>query len=264
LLLLIILLSSCAEEPVQALHPDFSLNLEELTKMTIELPEQIKSAIAAEPGIFLDLASTVLGIPLDLLLIADKTHSLAPDFVPPDLVDLSDYPIVTGRNGLLLREIVMPDLLAMNEAAKNDSITLVFSSTYRSYDYQKGVYERAVAREGKEQADRESAQPGKSQHQLGTTIDFGSITDEFGDTPAGRWLAEHAWEYGFSLSYPEGYESVTGYRHEIWHYRYISRPAAALERRYFDSLQHYFLEFIDANRSDIEKTRKPNAVNADE
>lgn len=145
----------------------------------------------------------------------------------------------------------------MATAAEIDGITLVFSSAYRSYDYQKAVYERNVRQLGQEQADRESARPGTSQHQLGTTVDFGSITDAFAETPAGKWLLENAWRYGFSLSYPDGYESLTGYRHEIWHYRYISRAAARLERDYFGSIQHYLLVFLADHLETLRAAHRP-------
>jgi D-alanyl-D-alanine carboxypeptidase len=108
---------------------------------------------------------------------------------------------------------------------------------------------------GQEMADRESARPGASQHQLGTAIDFGSITDAFAETRAGRWLVAHAWEYGFSLSYPQGYEGITGYRYESWHYRFITKAGVLLQRRYFGDVQQYLLEFLDANRAALEAKR---------
>ena len=91
-------------------------------------------------------------------------------------------------------------------------------------------------------AERESARPGASQHQLGTAIDFGSITDAFAQTRAGKWLVAHAWEYGFSLSYPQGDEGITGYRYESWHYRFITKPGVLLQRRYFGNIQQYLLD----------------------
>jgi D-alanyl-D-alanine carboxypeptidase len=115
------------------------------------------------------------------------------------------------------------------------------------------LYERNVEQLGKEQADRESARPGTSQHQLGTTIDFGSITPAFADTEAGQWLFENGAAYGFSLSYPQGKESLTGYMYESWHYRYISRVGTKLQYHFFDDLQQVFLEFWHHNRDYFEK-----------
>ena len=129
---------------------------------------------------------------------------------------------------------------------KKDGITLLVSSTYRSYDYQKKLFARYVAQDGEALAERYSARAGTSQHQLGTAIDFGSITDEFAETKQGKWLYAHAAEYGFSLSFPAGYEDVTGYMWECWHYRYIGKDACALQKKWFGDIQQYMMEFIDA------------------
>jgi len=227
-------------------HPDFTITLEELSEITADLPESIQQDILDRPQYFLQLILQVLSLPEDTLLLVDKGHSLPSDYIPDDLVPLSSYTLSLNRNDLSLRARIMPDVLAMNEAARQDGISLVFSSCYRSYEYQQGLYERNVRELGKEQADRESAKPGTSQHQLGTTVDFGSITDAFGSTPAGKWLYKHAWEYGFSLSYPEGYEDITGYRHEIWHYRHITRLGTRIEQEFFQGIQQYFLEFLNS------------------
>jgi D-alanyl-D-alanine carboxypeptidase len=106
------------------------------------------------------------------------------------------------------------------------------------------VYERNVKEMGQQAADRESARPGHSQHQLGLVIDFGSITDAFARTPEGIWLSVNASRFGWSLSYPEGYEDVTGYRWESWHYRYVGRELAEFIDNYFNGIQQYALRFI--------------------
>lgn len=228
--------------------PEFSVTVTDLRAMTSGLPRGIQDRILASPKEFLRQLSQVLDQPEELLVLVDKRHPLDADHVPPDLVSLSSYPLAVSRNDLQLRKSVMPEVLAMVNAARKGGVTLLFSSSYRSYDYQKTVYEREVKTYGQAQADRESARPGSSQHQLGTAVDFGSITDEFAGTRAGKWLATHAWEYGFTLSYPQGYEEVTGYRWESWHYRYITRPAARLQREFFDDVQQYLLEFLHDHR----------------
>ncbi len=150
----------------------------------------------------------------------------------------------------------MPDLLAMVEAARQDGVDLVISSTYRSYQRQESIYNYHVRQYGKKQADRESAQAGKSQHQLGTTIDFGSITDAYADTEAGKWLAKKSSEYGFSLSYPQDMEWLTGYRYECWHFRYIGREGTEICDEFFMGIQQYYLEFLHNNRTRFESLRR--------
>ena len=93
------------------------------------------------------------------------------------------------------------------------------------------------------------AEPGRSQHQLGTTIDiaFNSplgreklmLKFEIEKTKEYKWLAKNAHFYGFALSYPNPkksqaeldrdksrYNEETGYYSEPWHWRYIGVEAA--------------------------------------
>jgi D-alanyl-D-alanine carboxypeptidase len=217
----------------------------ELLEILSDTPEHVRRAVDERPQYFLELARKLVQLPPQRLVLVDKEHALPQDFVPDDLVVLDEYGelLTLNRSGLELRAALMPDLLAMAEAARRDGILLPISSTYRSYDYQAGLYRRHVEELGEEEASRVSARPGTSQHQLGTTVDFGSITPAFADTAAGRWLAEHAAEFGFSMSYPKGYENLTGYSWEPWHFRWVGRTATEMEQAFFDGLQQHMLEF---------------------
>lgn len=113
-------------------------------------------------------------------------------------------------------------------AAKEAGYSIVAFSSFRSYDYQKDLYDKYVARDGKENADRYSARPGHSEHQTGLAFDVGEVgredlwlTSAFGETPAGKWLANNTHHYGFILRYPKGKESITGFMYESWHFRYL-------------------------------------------
>ena len=183
----------------------------------------------------------------DLLLLCDKRHPVGMDYIPSNIVTLVQNPLYDiNRDGLGLRRPAADALSDMGRAAKAAGVTLLVSSTYRSYDYQRTVYNRLVKQDGQEAADRESARPGTSQHQLGTAVDFGSIDDSFAQTKACAWLNEHAGEYGWSLSFPDGYEQDTGYRWESWHFRYIGPEACRFQKKWFGNIQQYMLEFIDA------------------
>lgn len=94
-------------------------------------------------------------------------------------------------------------------------------SGLRDFDYQDKLYRKYVAQDGKEAADTYSAWPGHSEHQTGLAFDIGSITNDYGETAAGKWLAAHAHEYGFIIRYPLGKEDITGYQYEPWHVRYL-------------------------------------------
>jgi zinc D-Ala-D-Ala carboxypeptidase len=233
----------------ELVHPAFSMTLADVRETISPLPPDIQANILMRPQYFMELVDQALTLSPELLRLVDKAHALPSDYEPDDLVSLAEYDVRVNRSDLTLRRGVMPDVLAMVEAARSDDIELVFSSCYRSYSYQETVYKRHIEQLGEEQANRESAKPGTSQHQLGTTIDFGSITPAFGDTPAGKWLYRHAWKYGFSLSYPAGLEELTGYMHEIWHYRYISRVGTELEQQFFNGIQQHLLSFWNAHKN---------------
>jgi zinc D-Ala-D-Ala carboxypeptidase len=211
-----------------------------------ELPSGVRNSILSDTGRFMDLLAPVCDLPWELGVLVDKSNPLPEGYAPENLLTLSAYAedVVINKTELYVSSVMIQDFLAMVRAARSHGIILDVSSAYRSEAYQRGLFERYVETHGREQAERFSARPGTSQHQLGTAIDFGSITREFENTDAGRWLFEHAWKYGFSLSYPDGYEGITGYIYEPWHYRYLGRPATVLEREYFQGVQQYMLEFL--------------------
>lgn len=177
-------------------------------------------------------------------MLVDKVNALPASHVPADLESLEGTGLALSRKGLQLRKPALDALLRMNAAARTHGISLIVSSTYRSYTYQSDVFARNVKEMGETEAVRVSAKPGHSQHQLGTAIDFGSIDNSFAKTKAGVWLAENAAKFGFSLSYPRGLEPVTGYLWESWHYRFVGTSALELEHGYFGDIQQYLLEFL--------------------
>ena len=213
------------------------------------IPEHIARKVAASalesPAFIMELLVVLQQDPFTYYL-ADKKHPLPEGYEPEDLVTLKAGTFRVSREGQELRSIALEALSEMAAAAAEDGITLTVGSAYRSAEYQAQVYEREVKTYGKETADRESAQSGKSQHQLGLVVDFTPIDDAFAETPASAWLLRNAGSFGWSLSYPEGYEEVTGYRWESWHYRYVGKDLSAFINNYFDGIQQYALLFIRA------------------
>lgn len=252
-------LASChAEAPPVPIHPAFDLTADSLALLIEGLDPEDAARVLARQQVFLQLLADVLAEPPELLWLIDKQHSLPHDYQPDDLINLSGYPLSVNRDNHRLRQLVMPDLLAMAEATQASGLDLLVSSTYRSYEQQRATYEYWVDRDGQQTADRYSARPGHSQHQLGTAIDFGSIRLEYGDTANGRWVLANAWRFGFSLSYPEGYELLTGYTYEPWHFRYIGRVATLLEREFFSGIQQRMLEFLSEARQLLLAARRPS------
>ena len=184
---------------------------------------------------------------LDLLYLIDKKHNVGADYAPKDLKPVKNNDLWNvSRNDLSLRPESYAALEELSRAALRDGIKLMVSSTYRSYTYQDGLFKRYVSQDGLALAERYSARPGTSQHQLGCAVDFGSITEDWGDTKMGKWVYNHAADYGWSLSFPREYEDVTGYMWECWHFRYIGKEACRFQKKWFSDVQQFMLEFIDA------------------
>ena len=158
-----------------------------------------------------------------LLALVTKETTLKPGYQPADLKAVPSY--MNPSYQMYLRAVALEQLEKLWNAAKEDGVTLSIRSAYRSYETQKQLFEDYASRHGEEEANRFSARPGQSEHQLGTAVDFGGteadFTARFGETEQGRWLADNAHKYGFAMSYPQDKKHITGYIYEPWHYRYI-------------------------------------------
>lgn len=162
--------------------------------------------------------------------LLDTLHALPPEYAPPDLVPASEAGLAGDHR---VRRVVLADLRELVAAAAANGTPIELQSAYRSYAYQERTFRYWVERDGYEYALRSSARAGHSEHQLGTAIDVRSeggvapwSLEDWAATPAGGWMAENAWRFGFVMSYPAGGEAVTCYVYEPWHYRYVGRDVA--------------------------------------
>ena len=127
-----------------------------------------------------------------------------------------------------------------------DGFKLTAFSTYRSFDYQTGLYQRYVDKDGEAEADRYSARPGYSEHQTGLAFDIGELditedwaSERFGETEAGKWIAANAHRFGFIMRYPDEKEHITGYMYESWHFRYVGVEIAESIYKNNSTLEEY-------------------------
>jgi zinc D-Ala-D-Ala carboxypeptidase len=199
--------------------PLLSTTTSRATTTTVQLP-------ACGPG-----DEPVEGDPLAdwATIVVDTNRSLPPEFAPPDLVEVTAAGFAQRDR---VREFVILDLTALRQAAEANGTPIVVISGYRSFAYQQGLFRDEVNRMGETQATAGVARPGHSEHQLGTAIDVlnpeaGELSAAFADTPAGQWIAAHAHEYGFVLSYPADAQDRSCYEYEPWHLRYVGRDIAA-------------------------------------
>lgn len=240
-----------ATENLQAQNPE----LAKLNRVLSSMSERAKNVIPnGNPEEFLADLHRVLesrknfsSEDLSPFYLIDKRHAVGADYEPKNLVHLEKNDLFAiNKNNLSLRPESFEALKALAQAAKNDGITLTVSSTYRSYEYQKNLFAYWVKVDGLEEAERESAREGTSQHQLGMALDFAPVDDAFADTVPGQWVYKNAAKYGWSLSFPNGYEDITGYRWESWHFRYIGVEACEFQKKWFGDVQQFMMEFLDA------------------
>jgi zinc D-Ala-D-Ala carboxypeptidase len=171
----------------------------------------------------------------DLLILITRQYGLSREYEPADLAPLSDYlpSEVTLGYPTLIREVIALPLQEMVTDMWASGLRPFIISGYRSYAAQSIAWTKWINIEGEERAGILSAPPGHSEHQLGTTVDFGSpeLADIIGEemefhtyfyrTSEGLWLAENAHKYGFTLSYPRQAFDLTGFYYEPWHFRYV-------------------------------------------
>jgi D-alanyl-D-alanine carboxypeptidase len=165
--------------------------------------------------------------------ILDRSYGLDAGYAPDDLVAASAAGFAGGSGTKLVRAVIVDDLAALLAASRDAGLELGIESAYRSYASQAATLEIWTARLGPAAALLRTARPGHSEHQLGTAIDFtspgwsGRVGDWAAESREGAWMAEHAWEYGFVMSYPTESQPETCFAYEPWHYRWIGREAAA-------------------------------------
>jgi D-alanyl-D-alanine carboxypeptidase len=188
----------------------------------------------------------------DLFAIVTASFGLDPDYIPPDLVRLGGYvPWNVTLPDVLLRQEAAEALGRLVRAMQVEGLAPTVLSGYRGYYDQMVVYQNWLEQDPAF-ASQVSARPGHSEHQLGTTVDFGSpelprLTGDpavkfhplFDQTSEGRWLAAHAHEYGFTLTNPPEAQPWTGLAYEPWHYRYVGVELAAYLRQTGDFLAEY-------------------------
>ena len=182
----------------------------------------------------------------DDIIIVNKKHGLSKDYNP-------------GENPTAKAAFVR-----LRDDMINQGLNVGRSySGFRSYDYQKTLYDNYVSRDGQAAADRYSARPGYSEHQTGLVFD---LTDKSGnlleDSRASQWLKDNAHNYGFIVRFQAGKEASTGYMPEAWHIRYVGKEAKDIHDSGL-SLEEYFgIEGGDYSASSKPAESKPATTGA--
>lgn len=206
------------------------LNDDDMVVITLE--EQ-PLALAGESEASLETAEVTFDKSDWKLLLVNKQHTIPQDY---------EFTLGTIKGSMRCDERIIEPLTQMFAAAKEDGVTLIVCSPYRDMARQEYLFERKVKSyqskgmsymDAYEKAAITVTLPGASEHQIGLAVDiisdtYSALEVGFADTEAGKWLAEHSWEYGFILRYPQGKEEITGIQFEPWHFRYVGRDAAEM------------------------------------
>jgi zinc D-Ala-D-Ala carboxypeptidase len=195
-----------------------------------------------------DLPAPAVDDPVHAIL--DRTYGLAAGDAPPDLVPASTAGFDGASGARMVRDVLVHDLTAMRTALEAAGLSIQIESAFRTYDDQAATFADWAVRIGHEAAAMRTARPGHSEHQLGTAIDVTSPgwSGRFGDwaveSAEGAWMAAHAWEYGFVMSYPADGLAETCYGYEPWHYRWVGRSAAAEQRASGLTLRRFLERYL--------------------
>ena len=181
--------------------------------------------------------------PDGLPLVVNRQQPMPEGYRHADLVVMNSYcdsTVVKIKYADTQAERLAVDaLMTMLRAAKADGVgNWQISAAYRSETYQQQLFDKKVKElmnsnglsrsKATEAARREVADPGTSEHHLGTCFDITVPGTSFKGTKQHKWLAAHCWEYGFILRYPEGKTKITGFTAEAWHYRWVGQPHARI------------------------------------
>ena len=169
-----------------------------------------------------------------------------------------DYTVelTTISAGHQIASIAYADYLEMMRQCSNAGHMPIVCSSYRTQEYQQGLFDRKVQRlledpnnnytyeEAQAVAATEVAVPGTSEHQLGLALDIidsrnWNLDETQADMPTQQWLMENSWRYGWILRYPNEKSAITGIIYEPWHYRYVGREVAAEIHRLGVCLEEY-------------------------
>lgn len=164
----------------------------------------------------------------DILVLVNKFYHLESDYDPSDLVNVNNKYFYGSDHKL--RKDAYQAFIKMWDAAKEEDIYLIITSSYRSYESQVKAYDNIKDTQGTTKADKVVARPGYSEYQTGLALDIFSKEDinakDFSTTKTYTWLIDNAYRFGFILRYPTGTSDITGFMDDTSHFRYVGVEAA--------------------------------------
>ncbi len=180
-------------------------------------------------------------------VLVNKFNYLSSDYIPNNLELLDNS---YAKSDIYLVKEAKDNLEKLINNAKNDGMNIRIISAYRSYTYQKNLYDNYSKNDGVSIADTYSARPGYSEHQTGLVVDITKAFDDFNNfenTDEYKWMLKHSTDYGFILRYPQNKEAITTYNFEAWHYRYVGVELAKKIKASNLTFDEYYIRYLDTN-----------------
>ena len=181
-----------------------------------------------------------------ILMLTNKFYSLDSSYNSDNMIIVSKM-YSYGDNQILTKE-AYEAFIKMFKSAKNENLTLIINSSFRSYEDQEEIYNYYKNLKGEDYANSIAAKAGFSEHQTGLAIDiqtYGSTSKTFEEFDEFKWLQDNAYKYGFILRYPKDKEYITGYDYESWHYRYVGLDAAKYIHDNDITFDEYYAYFVE-------------------
>ena len=157
---------------------------------------------------------------VDNTLIVNKSFSLPQNYQPLNENNINCLDCLDSQ--------MMEQFFKMQADAFMNNLNLFISSGFRSFERQQELYTMYTSKDGHDMADIYSARPGQSEHQTALAFDLNSVDSSFADTAEGKWVNENCYKYGFIVRYPKDKETITGYKYEPWHLRYVGESLAKI------------------------------------
>lgn len=177
-------------------------------------------------------------------VLVNKHRQLSKKYKVEDLVKI-DQKYASDKSQQASR-IAVNAFIEMYKVAKKEGYELVINSSYRSYEDQQEICDEYKNLYGQSYVDKYVAMPGFSEHQTGLAFDIGSRkTNVFANSKEYEWMQDNAYKYGFIQRFPKGYEDITGFRAEPWHYRYVGKKIAKYMYENKMTYEEYYAMFLD-------------------
>ena len=192
------------QEASEVINPD-AAEIENMVSVSEILDSEIPASVSVEESrALLSQGADEVSFNSDdwKLVLVNKQHPIPDDY---------EFELGTISGSMKCDERVISPLFDMLRAAKDDGVNLIVCSPYRDIDRQTMLFGNKVDSymdggmsymDAYNLASQAVTVPGSSEHQIGLAIDiisdnYSNLDEGFGNTPAGKWLHDNSYKYGF-------------------------------------------------------------------